>query len=160
MSTALNDTVMASLTAPTPQERLANSRKAIVRHMSRDDKQLHDGEEQGGMPGEEDAAYAAGGGTWGIFKQAIGAWWHHHPVSVAFSLARPVIGRYAEDKPLQLLGIAAAAGAAAVVLKPWRLVSLGSVLLATLKSTEISGALLSMLSRPSQDNEQTQQGTR
>jgi hypothetical protein len=72
-------------------------------------------------------------------------------------MARPLIGRYAEEKPLQLLGIAAVAGAAAVVLKPWRLVSLGSVLLATLKSSEISGALLSMLSRPSpQDTEQTQ----
>lgn len=144
---------MTALTAPTPQERLANSRKAIVRHMSRE--QSHGDETQDGTV-QDDAAYAASGGTWDIFKQAIGAWWHHHPVSVAFSLARPVIGRYAEDKPLQLLGIAAAAGAAAVVLKPWRLVSLGSVLLATLKSSEISGALLSMLSRPAQDNEQTQ----
>jgi hypothetical protein len=156
VNTALTDTAMASPTAPTPQERLANSRKAIVRHMSRDDRQPHGEEGQDGLPGEEDAAYAEGGGTWGIFKQAIGAWWHHHPVSVAFSLARPVIDKYAEDKPLQLLGIAAAAGAAAVVLRPWRLVSLGSVLLATLKSSEISGALLSMLSRPSHDNEQTQ----
>lgn len=146
---------MASLTstALTPQERLANSRKAIVRHMSRE--QSRDDEAQDGA-GDNDAANAESGGTWGIFKQAIGAWWHHHPVSVAFSLARPVICRYAEEKPLQLLGIAAAAGAAAVVLKPWRLVSLGSVLLATFKSSEISGALLSMLSRPSQDNEQTQ----
>lgn len=144
---------MASLTAPTPQERLAASRRAIVRHMSREpsqDNESHDG------AGNEDASYAESGGTWGIFKEAIGAWWHHHPVSVAFSLARPVIGKYAEDKPLQLLGIAAAAGAAAVVLKPWRLVSLGSILVATLKSSEISGALLSMLSRPVQDNEQTQ----
>jgi hypothetical protein len=145
---------MASLTVPTPQERLANSRKAIVRHMSRDDKQLHGDEAQDELPGEGDA-HTEGGGTWGLFKQAIGAWWHHHPVSVAFSLARPVIGRYAEEKPLQLLGIAAAAGAAAVLIKPWRVVSLGSVLLATLKSSEISGALLSMLSRPAQDPEQT-----
>jgi hypothetical protein len=63
------------------------------------------------------------GGTWGILKHALGAWWHHHPVSVAFGLARPTLKHYAEEKPLQLLGIAAAAGAAAVVLRPWRLVS-------------------------------------
>ncbi|WP_411877342.1 hypothetical protein [Polaromonas sp. YR568] len=148
---------MATLTAPTPQERLANSRKAIVRHMSRE--QSHDEETQEGT-GQDDAAHTGSGGTWGIFRQAIGAWWHHHPVSVAFSLARPMIGRYAEEKPLQLLGIAALAGAAAVVLKPWRLVSLGSVLLATFKSSEISGALLSMLSRPPQDTEQPQQTQR
>lgn len=154
MSPESTDTAMAALTAPTPQERLANSRKAIVRHMSREHS--HDDETPDGSD-EDDAAHAGSGGTWGIFKQAIGAWWHHHPVNVAFGLARPVIGRYAEEKPLQLLGIAAAAGAAAVVLKPWRLVSLGSVLLATFKSSEISGALLSMLSRPSQqDAEQTQ----
>ena len=153
MSAASTDTAMASLTAPTPQERLVNSRKAIVRHMSREQSQ-DDEAQEGAATGDE--AYTESSGTWGIFKQAIGVWWHHHPVSVAFSLARPVIGRYAEDKPLQLLGIAAAAGAAAVVLRPWRLVSLGSILLATLKSSEISGALLSMLSRPAQDNEQTQ----
>jgi hypothetical protein len=146
---------MTSLTHPTPQERLASSRKAIVRHMGRD-KQSHDDDTQARQSDEDDSAYAGrGGGTWGIFKDALGAWWHHHPVSVAFSLARPVIGKYAEERPLQLLGIAAAAGAAAVVLKPWRLVSLGSVLLATLKSSEISGALLSMLSRPPQDTELT-----
>ena len=144
---------MAPLTAPTPQERLASTRKAIVRHMSREQSREDEAQDNAG---EHDAAYAGGGGTWGIFKDALGAWWHHHPVSVAFGLARPVIGKYAEEKPLQLLGIAAAAGAAAVVLKPWRLVSLGSLLLATLKSSEISGALLSMLSRPSQDNEQAQ----
>jgi hypothetical protein len=67
-----------------------------------------------------------------------------------------VLGNYAREKPLQLLGIAAVAGAAAVAFKPWRLVSLGSVLLAALKSSEISGALLSMLSSPAQGNEQTQ----
>jgi len=144
---------MASLTSPTPQERLANSRKAIVRHMSRE--QSHDDETPDG-PADDRAALTGNGGTWGLIKQALGGWWHHHPVSAAFSLARPVLGKYAEEKPLQLLGIAAVAGAAAVVFKPWRLVSLGSVLLATLKSSEISGALLSMLSRPSQDNEQTQ----
>jgi hypothetical protein len=144
---------MTSLTAPTPQERLASSRKAIVRHMSRDshdeqgddDHATHDGESGSGN---------FEGGTWGILKHALGAWWHHHPVSVAFGLAKPTLQHYAEERPLQLLGIAAAAGAAAVVLRPWRLVSIGSLLLATLKSSELSGALLSMLSSASPSSEQ------
>lgn len=148
---------MTSLTAPTPQERLASSRKAIVRHMSRD-AHSHDGDDEGSGGGRHDAEGDAGnleGGTWGILKQALGAWWHHHPVSVAFGLAKPALKHYAEEKPLQLLGIAAAAGAAAVVLRPWRLVSIGSVLLATLKSSELSGALVSMLSSTSPSSEQT-----
>jgi hypothetical protein len=147
-------TSLTQLTQPTPQERLANSRKAIVRHMSRD-KLSHDEPEHSARHGEEDPSYA-GGGSWSFIKHALGAWWQHHPVSAALNLVRPVLGQYAREKPLQLLGIAAVAGAAAVAFKPWRLVSLGSVLLATLKSSEISGALLSMLSRPAQDNEQTQ----
>jgi hypothetical protein len=148
---------MTSLTAPTPQERLASSRKAIVRHMSRD-AHSHDGHDEGSGD-RHDAEGDAGnfeGGTWGILKHALGAWWHHHPVSVAFGLATPALKRYAEEKPLQLLGIAAAAGAAAVVLRPWRLVSIGSLLLATLKSSELSGALASMLSSTSPSSEQTE----
>lgn len=141
---------MTSLTAPTPQERLASSRKAIVRHMSRE-ADSHDGHDEEAADGNFE-----GGGTWSILKHALDAWWHHHPVSVAFGLAKPALKRYAEEKPLQLLGIAAAAGAAAVVLRPWRLVSIGSVLLATLNSPELSGALVSMLSSTSPSSEQTQ----
>ena len=147
---------MTSLTAPTPQERLASSRKAIVRHMSRDahSHDEHDDDAGARHGGESDFGGFEGGGTWDILKHALGAWWHHHPVSVAFGLARPTLQHYAEEKPLQLLGIAAAAGAAAVVLRPWRLVSIGSLLLATLKSSELSGALLSMLSSASPSSEQ------
>ena len=145
---------MNSLTAPTPLERLANSRKAIVRHMSRD-QLAHDEEASAGETGAEDPARFGDGGTWSILKHVLGGWWRHHPVSVAFNLVRPVIGKYAEEKPLQLLGLAAVAGAAAVVLRPWRLVSLGGVLVAALKSSELSGALLSMLSSAPQSPEQT-----
>ena len=145
---------MTSLTQPTPQERLASSRKAIVRHMSRD-KLSHDEQEQSGQQSDQDPEHS-GGGSWGFIKHALGAWWQHHPVSAAFSLARPVLGNYAREKPFQLLGIAAVVGAAAVALRPWRLVSVGGVLLAALKSSELSGALLSMLSSSGQGSEQTQ----
>jgi hypothetical protein len=146
---------MTSLTTPTPQQRLANSRKAIVRHMSRE-AHSHDEQDDGARVGrdEENEPGNFSGGTWGILKHALGTWWNHHPVSVAFGLAKPTLKHYAEEKPLQLLGIAAAAGAAAVMLRPWRLVSIGSVLLATFKSSELSGALLSMLASASPPSEQ------
>jgi hypothetical protein len=132
---------------------LASSRKAIVRHMSRDSMDEQGDDDRGAQDGENDSGNFEGG-AWGILKHALGAWWHHHPVSVAFGLARPTLKHYAEEKPLQLLGIAAAAGAAAVVLRPWRLVSIGSLLIATLKSSELSGALLSMLSSASPSSDQ------
>jgi hypothetical protein len=42
---------------------------------------------------------------------------------------QPVIADYAKSNPLKTLGIAAGVGAAIVVLKPWRLITLGSMLM-------------------------------
>ena len=46
---------------------------------------------------------------------------------------QPVVASYAKSNPLKTLGIAAGVGAAVVILKPWRLMTLGS-LLAVLKA--------------------------
>jgi hypothetical protein len=46
---------------------------------------------------------------------------------------QPVVTGYATKNPMKTLGIAAGIGAAIVVLKPWRLITLGS-LIAVLKS--------------------------
>jgi hypothetical protein len=137
---------MSSFPEASPQERLAISRRAIIRSMSRDSRSRDDADSPNPDETEQRPTSSTSSGTWGVVKGAIQAWWHHHPVSVAFDLARPAIGHYAEDKPFKLLGIAAGLGAAAVLLRPWRLVSLGGVLLAALKSSELSGALHSVLS--------------
>ena len=137
---AINDMT----TELTPQARLAISRRAIVRHMHHDD---HNPENP--HPSDPllfDAQTTESSGTWGIVKHAVRAWWQHHPVSAAFDLAEPLVSRYARDKPFKLLGIAAGAGVAIAVVKPWRLISLGGVLLAAMKSSDISSALFSILS--------------
>lgn len=119
--------------------------------MSRDSKSRDDADYPNADETEDQSASSGPLGTWGVLKHAIQAWWHHHPVSVAYDLARPAIGHYAQDKPFKLLGIAAGVGAAAVLFRPWRLVSLGGVLLATLKSSELSGALHALLSTSRQE---------
>jgi hypothetical protein len=121
-----------------PQQRLANSRQAIIRHMDRD---ASDGSESGHSGEQIDAS----ADRWDLIKQAAGAWWRGHPAHLAFDLAKPVIQTYAEEKPLKLLGISAGIGAAAMVLRPWRLISLTGLLLATLKAPEMSGVLRSLL---------------
>ena len=138
---------MANSRDLTPQERLAVSRKAIVRYMTQDDAP---------SAGQRRHAYKnndTGDGStqnqrshWQIIKRAVRAWWQHHPAQLALDLAQPVLGRYAEEKPLQLLAVAAGVGAAAVLLRPWRLVSVSGLLIATLKSSELSGFLHSLLS--------------
>lgn len=50
-----------------------------------------------------------------------------------FHIFQPVVTDYAKSNPMKTLGIAAGIGAAIVVLKPWRLITIGS-LLAVLKS--------------------------
>ena len=140
---------MSSTTEPTPQERLAASRRALVRHMRGDGRTPEDhGDFEGDQPSP-----AASHGAWGVVKHAMRAFWRNHPVGVAVDLARPVIGKYAEEQPFKLLGISASIGAAAVLVRPWRLVSLGAVLLAALKSSELSNALSSMLATTRQDAE-------
>ncbi len=144
---------MPTVTAlPTPQERLAASRQAIVRHMTRD-SQSSDKRNEREFDEADDEARTNAKGTWAVVRGAMRSWWRHHPASAAFDLARPVVGKLAQEQPFKLLGIAASIGAAAVVLRPWRLVSLGGVLLATLKASQLSNVLLSMLSGSGQDAE-------
>ena len=138
---------MANSRDLTPQERLAVSRKAIVRHMTRDDAPT-----AGQIPYAPKYSNIGDGSTqhqpshWQVIKRAVRAWWHNHPAQLALDLAQPVLGKYADEKPFQLLGMAAGVGAAVMLLRPWRLASLSGLLIATLKSAEIPSFLLTLLS--------------
>lgn len=128
----------------TPQERLAISRQALVKHMSRH-RRASEGETD--EQAQEDGAPLPGpasGGTWSLIKYAARTWWQRHPASMVTELARPLLEDYAHAHPFKLLGFSAGAGAAIVVIRPWRMVSAG-VLLAALKSSGLSHALLSGL---------------
>lgn len=83
--------------------------------------------------------------AWRMVQRALRVWWHHHPAQLALELGKPVLRKYAQEKPLQLLGMSAAAGAAIVLLKPWRLVSVTSLAMTAIKSSQVSGVLLSLL---------------
>ena len=147
-----------------PQARLAASRKALVRQMTRDDGRAGNDEPNDVRGSSASQTGEAQTGTqrssaWQILTQAMMTWWQHHPVQLAIDIGRPFLNNYARDKPLQLLGIAAGAGAAAVLIKPWRLVSVTGLAVAALKSTKLSTTLLSLLPRaaPKPYSKQTQQ---
>lgn len=139
----------------TPQERLALSRKAIVSSMNR---RRHDGASESddefaeGMPSRPVAMH----GITGRLQHAVKSWWYHHPASVAVDLVRPLVSDYAGAHPFKLLAISAGIGAATVLIRPWRMVSVGGLALAGIKSSGLSGMLLSLLTNPSlssQNNE-------
>ena len=142
----------------TPQERLVISRKAIVRHLTRHD--AHQQTSPDGLGDEiSDDQRDSGVSTWSMIKRAARGWWKNHPANVAVDFATPVLGGYARKHPFRVLAIAAGVGALAVAIKPWRLVSLGGLLLATVKSSDITSMLLSMLTPSHGSDEDSQQNS-
>ncbi|MCZ2498039.1 hypothetical protein GN316_14840 [Xylophilus sp. Kf1] len=85
-------------------------------------------------------------GWLGIARHSFRAWWEFHPVRVVGSVAEPVLADYARQRPLKLIGIAAGVGAVLVVTRPWRLVSVGGLVVAALKSSQLSNFALSLVS--------------
>ena len=132
----------------TPQQQLANSRDLIVGYMTR--------KGENGAAGNTRADHASGsgtpgiGGVWKMFKHGANVWWRHHPahlaLDVATGVAKPMLSKYAKEKPVQLLGVAACIGAAMVWVKPWRFVSATGLLLAAIKSPGWTPAFLSLVS--------------
>ena len=136
----------------TPQERLAISRRAIVRNMTIGEKERHEDDVEARAIGDA-RVDGERGGNWALAKRALKSWWYHHPANLAIDVARPIIGQYAKEHPAKLIAIAFAAGAAAVVLKPWRLISIGSIALAAFKSSDVTNIVMSMLSHSSQQSQ-------
>ena len=131
----------------TSQARLRASRMALSRQMASNgdsefssEGSLHAAHRSEGLPSN-----AAQNPILSLLAQGFQAWWKHHPSKTAVDIGRNYLDDFAAKKPLVLLGIAAGAGAAAVVLKPWRLISLTGLAFAALKSTNLTGSLLSLL---------------
>lgn len=131
-------------------QRLAASRSQLMRHMSRDSR----GTSAGGsklkgvsIEARDTDTNRLNGrvGIWYLIKIGLSRWWRHHPANIAIAVATPLLHRYAERKPFQLLAVAAGTGAILVVAKPWRLISVGSLALATIKSSEFSELITSLL---------------
>ncbi|MEO5661591.1 MAG: hypothetical protein ABIQ90_17620 [Polaromonas sp.] len=135
---------MASSIELTPQERLAISRRAIVRHMNRHHREVEDRGDDDLDVADESSSDS--NGTLSIVKHALREWWNHHPASAASELARPLLSDYAKDHAFKLLCLSAAVGAAAVVIRPWRMVSVGALLVAAVKSSGLTSSLITMIS--------------
>lgn len=78
-------------------------------------------------------------------KHAVSGWWKYHPAHMAVDAGRPYLVSYARNKPWQLLGVAAGVGALAILVKPWRLVSMTGLAVAAVKSSNLSATALSFL---------------
>jgi hypothetical protein len=138
-------------------DKLDRNRHAILEYVARRQRK-HDPREEpasGGYPGMGDGSegYAfsdepalPGSGWFGHLSHALRTWWRYHPAHMAVDLASPLMHEYARRKPLQLIGISLAAGAALTFARPWRLISLSAIVVALLKSSQLSHLLMAAMS--------------
>jgi hypothetical protein len=142
-------------------DKLARTRLAIIAHLqgqerhherrkNREYEEPYSQEQESeGQPKRAWAGIKSRGrsaaGWFGHMKNVLGTWWRHHPASLGVELATPVLSNYAARKPVQYLAIAAAVGAVVVVLRPWRLISVTGLVVALLKSSQLSTLVLSAM---------------
>lgn len=138
-------------------DRLARSRLAIIAQVQRrgrggreDDLVREQHAQARRERGEPDWTFPQereGIAGWlGGLKRALNAWWRHHPAHMGVELATPMLSDYAHRRPVQYLAMAAAVGAVVVVVRPWRLITVGGLLAALLKSSQVSSLIMSALS--------------
>lgn len=134
--------------------KLARSRQAILEHIARRQRR-HDPREAppegyddpyAAFAADDDEPYESGGGWFGRLRHAVRTWWRYHPAHMAVELVTPLMRGYARRKPLQLLAISAGAGAALTFARPWRLISLTTLIVALLKSSQLSHLLMAAMS--------------
>ena len=139
------------------QDRLALTRRAILEQIQRRHPRRHtraaaeaaDWEEHAEAPAQESArerSLGRLGERFAGFRRAVGAWWRHHPAHMGLELATPVLSRYAARKPVRYVAIASAAGAVVMVTRPWRLISATGLVMALIKSSQLSSMVMSALS--------------
>lgn len=133
-------------------DKLDRSRRAILEYMARKQRRHDPREEAAGTPFEAYGDYEdeppppSGGGWFGHLSHVVRTWWRYHPAHMAVDLAAPLMHEYARRKPVQLLGISLAAGAALTFARPWRLISLTTLLVAVLKSSQLSQLVVAAMS--------------
>ena len=140
----------------TPAQKLDRSRLAIIEYLARgqirkdrpdDDERSPD--EQGAQP---DAHKGKSGGFFSRnrwlsgMSSAARAWWSHHPAQMAVEIATPALQSTMRKRPFQVLALSAAVGALMVVTRPWRLISVTTLVVAVVKSSQLSGVVMSALS--------------
>ena len=142
-------------------DRLARSRQAILEHIARRERR-HDPREEGPQAlraaGDwpRDEPPPRGGGWFDRAQHAASIWWRHHPAHMAVEVAAPLLASYGRRNPVQLLGFAALAGAALMFARPWRLISLTTLVVAVVKATNLPSVLMSAMSAA--DYERDSQG--
>ena len=82
-----------------------------------------------------------------VRRGMLANWWHRHPMSGAVELAEPYLRDIARREPAKLMAYSAGAGAALVLLKPWRILSAWTVLALLVKTINFTGLAADLVRR-------------
>jgi hypothetical protein len=147
----------------TPQERLAISRRALVRQLNGEDEPEDDGgrgkrraaqerpeamHATGEAGDHRRASSTRGRNQWvSMARSMTERWWRRHPAHAVGQLARPLLEHYTRKEPAKLMALAAATGAVIVLTKPWRLLSFTAVLAAVLKTSDVADVVNTLMQK-------------
>jgi len=136
---------------------LAQTRRELVDFLSHDngDQAANKGNSAKGAEQPRDNrttdADSQAGFSWKSYAETgLASWWHDHPARAGAVLLRTAVEETARRKPLPTIAVAAAAGAALVLIKPWRLVSTTAVMMTLFRSSNFTGVVTSLLEKAAQ----------
>ncbi len=142
---------------PTAAPNLTQTRHELLRYLSQQDlpPRRADSAAPDRKPPRNATSTGAASGLPGfewsaLFGAGLSSWWHDHPARAGASLLKSATEEYARKKPVQVVAIAAVTGAAVVLLKPWRMVSLSALMLTLFRSSNFTGVATSMLETAAQ----------
>lgn len=133
--------------ALTPKEKLALSRANLLAAMGYRNVPTDAGEQivRVAEKPAESAATWAGRVEDKIERSVVGRWWRRSHLSTVTELGRPFLQDYAARHPAKLMAYAAGTGSLVVLVKPWRLLSLGMIVGLVVRSTDIAGMVTDYL---------------
>lgn len=88
-----------------------------------------------------------------VRDSAVGSWWRRSHLSSVVELSEPFLEEYARRHPGRLMAYGAGTGALLWILKPWRLLSLATVVGLVLNSSNVMGMLADFVGKNNQSNE-------
>ncbi len=74
-------------------------------------------------------------------RGVLARWWSRHPLNSAVDLGRPFLEHMAERQPGRLMAYGAGTGALLMVIKPWKLLSLATVLSLAFRTSDLTGLI-------------------
>jgi hypothetical protein len=119
------------------RQRLARSRQALLEQM-----RMGGNAQTKPAPGDSHQA-----GLWSWLLQA----WQNHPARLAVQALAPLLREHTRRHPWQVLALSGLLGGALVLLRPWRLLPMGALLMTAARTVPLSQLLSAWLQQAHHD---------